>query len=133
MPIDGICNNDIIILMLNFIKKIFAETEPETALRNDRHLLIMRHASSEQRIGVADINLPLSPKGLEEPMRIAYCLDNQKIAIDKALVSVASRANITYEIMRNHLTNFPEPSLVEKLFNAWEEDALLVLRDAAKD
>ena len=32
--------------------------------------------------------------------------------------------------MRTHLSGFPEPLLQEKLYNAWEEDLLSVLRES---
>ena len=78
--------------MLNFIKRIFAEVErqPENDLNDGKHLLIMRHASSDFKGD--DMNRTLNGKGLQEAKAIAYKLANQKIVIDKTLVSTANRA-----------------------------------------
>lgn len=111
---------------------MFSEPEdPTNELKKSKYLLLMRHASSYQ--GGNDIDRTLNYEGLKEPLAIAYSLQNQKISIDKALVSEAGRAIKTYEIMRTILKSFPEPLFERKLYNAFKKDVLEVLREAATD
>jgi phosphohistidine phosphatase len=90
-------------------------------------LYLVRHAKSAYPEGVEDINRPLGDRGHRDAVQLGVELAKRCESPDLVLVSVATRAQQTWE----HASAALKPravSVVDELYFAWPDDLLEITR-----
>lgn len=92
----------------------------------------MRHAKSDQRLLEGnDFDRTLNERGQNEPPIIAKQLNSLGITVEKALVSSARRTRETWTLLLKNLSHPPEAIFEDRLYNAFYEDVIDVLKEYA--
>jgi phosphohistidine phosphatase len=73
-----------------------------------RRLLLLRHAKSARPKGVADIDRPLSARGLRAAPLVGAYMVGERLVPDLSLVSPARRAQETWRLARQHVGGVSE-------------------------
>jgi phosphohistidine phosphatase len=90
-------------------------------------LYLVRHAKSAYPEGVEDVNRPLGDRGNRDAVQLGIELAERCESPDLVLVSVATRAQQTWE----HASAALKPravSVVDELYFAWPDDLLQITR-----
>ncbi len=95
---------------------------------SERTLVLLRHAKSDWSGGEPDVRRPLAKRGRRQAPEAGRWLAANLDPVDLALVSPATRALSTWELLSAELGRAPETRIVEQLYGASEEDLLDVVR-----
>lgn len=94
-----------------------------------RTLVVVRHAKSDWSVPVDDAERPLAPRGLRQAPAAGRWIAAHLDPPDLAVVSVATRARQTWDLVRAELPD-PPRTRVEPAAYTFDGDALLdVVRD----
>jgi phosphohistidine phosphatase len=85
---------------------------------SERTLILLRHAKSDWSGNEADIDRPLSKRGLREAPRSGRWLAQSDDSIDLAVVSTARRARSTWELAAAELHDVPSTSVDDQVYAA---------------
>lgn len=100
---------------------------------SERTLILLRHAKSERSGHDADIDRPLSDRGLREAPQAGRWLARGVDDIDLAVVSPASRARKTWELASAELESRPRTSIDDRVYAASASELLDVVRALPDD
>lgn len=99
----------------------------------ERTLVLLRHAKSDWAGGEADIDRPLSERGLRQAPKAGQWLARHIDTIDLAVVSPAKRARRTWELASAELGSEPPTRFDERVYAASAHQLLSVVRDLPDD
>ena len=99
----------------------------------ERTLILLRHAKSDWSGKDADVDRPLSKRGLREAPQAGRWLAHGVAGIDLAVVSPAIRARKTWELASAELAPSPPTSIDERLYAASASQLLGVVRALPAD
>ena len=100
---------------------------------SQRTLILLRHAKSDWSTAAADIDRPLAERGRRQAPDAGRWLAANIDSIGLAVVSPASRARSTWELVTAEL-DVPTRTLIDdRLYGASEDELLAVVRDLPDD
>lgn len=99
----------------------------------ERTLILLRHAKSDWSGTEADIDRPLSKRGLRQAPVAGQWLAHRVDSIDLAVVSPANRARKTWELASAELDSPPPNSIDDRMYAASASQLLDVVRDLADE
>jgi phosphohistidine phosphatase len=105
----------------------------DPSMRSDRTLVLLRHAKSDWSGPEADIDRPLSSRGRRQAPDAGSWLAANIGPIGLAVVSPASRARSTWELVAGELDPHPRTLIDDRLYAASLEEMLAVVRDLPDD
>ena len=85
---------------------------------SERTLILLRHAKSDWSGNNADVDRPLSQRGLRDAPRAGQWLAHGVDSIDLAVVSPANRARTTWELASAELDIEPPVSIDDRVYAA---------------
>ena len=94
-------------------------------------LILLRHAKSDWSGGEADIDRPLAGRGRRQAAEAGRWLAAHVAGIDLAVVSPATRAKSTWEVVAGELDRPPEVLVDDRVYAASGEELLDVVRGLA--
>lgn len=100
---------------------------------NERTLILLRHAKSDWSGDVADIARPLARRGRRQAPDAGRWLAANIDSIDLAVVSPASRARSTWDLVAAELDVPPRTRIDERVYAASGHDLLTVVRELPDD
>jgi phosphohistidine phosphatase len=100
---------------------------------NHRTLILLRHAKSDWSTAAADIDRPLAERGRRQAPDAGRWLAANIDGIGLAVVSPASRARSTWEIVAAELDVPPRTLVDDRLYGASDDELLTVVRDLPDD
>ena len=74
-------------------------------------LMLMRHAKSDWHSHTADIDRPLSSRGVQDAIRMGATLNQMRLVPDRMVISAAKRTQDTAELLLNNLP-VPEKNII---------------------
>ena len=93
-------------------------------------LLLLRHAQAERsQPGEGDLARRLTDRGRDDAARLGGYMQAQSLTPDAAVVSPAARTRETFGLVAKALTQAPEASWDDRLYNAAPADILKVIHD----
>jgi phosphohistidine phosphatase len=98
-----------------------------------RTLILLRHAKSDWSGTDADIDRPLSKRGLHEAPQAGRWLAHDVASIDLAVVSPANRARKTWDLASAELDSRPPASIDDRMYGASASQLLSVVRALPDD
>ncbi|TFC06983.1 histidine phosphatase family protein [Cryobacterium adonitolivorans] len=98
-------------------------------VRNERTLLVLRHAKSGWSGGEADIDRTLNSRGHSQATDVGSWLAEQFSIIDVAIVSPATRARATWALVAAELKSSPEARVDERAYAASVSDLLQIVQE----
>jgi phosphohistidine phosphatase len=93
-----------------------------------RTLVLLRHAKSDWSTGEPDLHRPLAQRGRRQAPEAGRWLAANLDAIDLAVVSPATRARQTWELVAAELGTPPAVRVEERAYAADEEELLALVR-----
>jgi phosphohistidine phosphatase len=99
----------------------------------DRTLILIRHAKSDWSGIETDIRRPLARRGQRQAPEIGRWLVANVDHIDLAVLSPATRAQQTWELVAAELTAPPPTRIDERVYAASDRRLLTVVRDLTTD
>ncbi|MFC4783727.1 SixA phosphatase family protein [Nocardioides sp. MAHUQ-72] len=99
----------------------------------ERTLVLLRHAKSDWSGGEPDVRRPLADRGRRQAPRTGRWLATHVGDVDLAVVSPATRARQTWELVAAELAAPPEATLDERVYAADAEELLDVVRGLDPD
>jgi phosphohistidine phosphatase len=100
---------------------------------SERTLILLRHAKSDWSGGAADIDRPLAGRGRRQAPTAGSWLASNIDSISLALVSPATRAQNTWELVAAELDERPRTQIDNRLYGASGDELLTVVRDLPDD
>jgi phosphohistidine phosphatase len=100
---------------------------------SERTLMLLRHAKSDWSGDEADIDRPLARRGRRQAPDAGRWLAANIDTIDLAVVSPASRARSTWDLVSAELAVAPPTRIDDRVYAASEEELLTVLRELPDD
>jgi len=101
--------------------------------KSERTLILLRHAKSDWSGRDADIDRPLSKRGLHEAPQAGRWLAHGVASIDLAVVSPAHRARETWELASAELDSRPPASIDDRMYAASASQLLGVVHTLPGD
>lgn len=97
-------------------------------MSNKKFILLMRHAESDQPLGVPDMDRTLNLRGQQQAQKIGEQIKGLKFSFDHALVSRSTRTKETFDILKPFIG---EASTIfdERLYQATADELLQVILD----
>src|SRR5262249_21759110 len=102
---------------------------PRADGRSDRTLILLRHAKSDWSGGEADIARPLAKRGRRQAPDAGRWLAASIDRIDLAVVSPASRARSTWDLVAAELAVPPPTRIDDRVYAASDDELLAVLTE----
>jgi phosphohistidine phosphatase len=102
-------------------------------------LILLRHAKSDWSGSHADLDRPLARRGRRQAAEagrlLAYRVSgtDSSNAIDLAVVSPATRARSTWDLVSAQLENAPPTRIDERVYEASGRDLLTIVRELPED
>lgn len=100
---------------------------------NERSLILLRHGKSDWSGDVADIARPLAKRGRRQAQDAGRWLAANIDSIDLAVVSPASRARSTWDLVAAELDVPPRTRIDERVYAASGHELLTVVRELSDD
>jgi phosphohistidine phosphatase len=100
---------------------------------HERTLILLRHAKSDWSREDADVDRPLSKRGLREAPQAGRWLARGVASIDLAVVSPANRARKTWELASAELDSRPPASIDDRMYAASANQLLGVVQTLPDD
>ena len=100
---------------------------------SERSLILLRHAKSDWSSGHADIARPLAKRGRRQAPESGRWLNDSIDSIDLAIVSPATRARSTWELVAAELDEPPKTRIDDRVYAASGNDLLAVVRELSDD
>jgi phosphohistidine phosphatase len=101
--------------------------------KRQRTLVLLRHAKSDWSGMEADIRRPLAARGRRQAPQAGRWLDAHVDAIDLALLSPATRARQTWDLVAAELHRPPPTRVDDRVYAASERELLAVVRGLPDD
>ena len=98
-----------------------------------RTLVLLRHAKSDWSGGEPDVRRPLAERGRRQAPEAGRWLASNVGGIDLAVVSPATRARSTWDLVAAELAAPPQVRVDERVYAADEEELLEVVRGLDAD
>ena len=102
-----------------------------------RTLLMLRHSKSAYPEGTADIDRPLSPRGVRDAVTLGGWLRDQGLLPDLVACSTAARTRQTWDLISDQLAWPEEDADVirydPRIYNADPADLLAIVRETPPD
>jgi phosphohistidine phosphatase len=98
-----------------------------------RTLILLRHAKSDWSGDPPDVDRPLAKRGRRQAPEAGQWLAANIAGIDLAVVSSASRARATWELVSATLEHAPPSRFEPRLYDADAADLLAVLHELSDD
>jgi phosphohistidine phosphatase len=98
-----------------------------------RTLVLLRHAKSDWSTGGADRSRPLAKRGRRQAPEAGQWLTANIDRIDLAVVSPATRARSTWDLVAAELDDAPQVLVDDRVYAASEDELLDVVRDLPDD
>ncbi|GAA4893571.1 histidine phosphatase family protein [Tessaracoccus lubricantis] len=92
-------------------------------------LILVRHAKSDWGTAVADRHRPLADRGIRQAPHTGRWVAEHVDGVDLAVVSVATRARATWELLAAHLDPAVRRTLSEKAYTFIGQDLADVVAD----
>jgi phosphohistidine phosphatase len=99
----------------------------------ERTLILLRHAKSDWSGNEADVDRPLTKRGLRQAPNAGRWLDHSIDGIDLAVVSPANRARSTWELASAELDTRPAIRIDDRVYAAPASQLLDVVRTLPDD
>ena len=100
---------------------------------SERTLILLRHAKSDWSGNEADVDRPLSKRGLRQAPDAGRWLAHSIDSVDLAVVSPATRARSTWELASAELDNRPPTRIDDRAYAASASQLLGVVRTLPDD
>ncbi len=100
---------------------------------NDRTLILLRHAKSDWSGDEADIARPLAKRGRRQAPDAGRWLAANIDGIDLAVVSPASRARSTWDLVATELDVPPRTRIEDRLYAASGHELLTIVQELSDD
>jgi len=100
---------------------------------SERTLILLRHAKSDWSGNEADVDRPLSKRGLRQAPDAGRWLAHNIDSIDLAVVSPATRARSTWELVSAELDNRAPTRIDDRVYAASDSQLLGVVRALPDD
>ena len=100
---------------------------------SERTLILLRHAKSDWSTGEADVDRPLAERGRRQAPEAGRWLAANIGRINLAVVSPATRAHSTWEIVAAQLDVPPRTRFEDRVYAASDDELLAVVRDLPDD
>jgi phosphohistidine phosphatase len=100
-----------------------------------RRLVVVRHAKSAWPAGVPDQDRPLGPRGERDAPRMGARIQARLGRPDVAIVSPATRAQQTWQLLAGEIGAVPEVRTDDRIYAQWGDrmiDAIRELPDAVR-
>ena len=101
--------------------------------KNERTLILLRHAKSDWSGSDPDIDRPLAERGHAQAPLAGQWLASRTSPIDLAVVSPARRARETWELVSAELTSPPPAQFDDRMYGASTDRLLDIVRDVPDD
>ncbi|MBN4063685.1 histidine phosphatase family protein [Cardiobacterium sp. AH-315-I02] len=88
-------------------------------------LLLMRHAKSDWSSHLPDIDRPLNKRGRDDAMRMGAYLNQQGLAPDRMVISVAERTRETARLLLSNLTLEDKNIIFDRQLYLADREALI--------
>ena len=99
----------------------------------ERTLVLLRHAKSDWSGGEPDVRRPLADRGRRQAPESGRWLASNLGGIDLAVLSPATRARDTWELVAAELEVLPQVRVDERVYAADDEELLEVVRGLGAD
>jgi phosphohistidine phosphatase len=99
----------------------------------ERTLILLRHAKSDWSGDSADIDRPLAERGRRQAPNVGRWLQANIDSIDLAVVSPATRAASTWDLVADELDVPPTPRVDDRLYAASADELLTIVRGLPDD
>jgi phosphohistidine phosphatase len=96
-------------------------------------LYVLRHAKSDQHLGLPDHERPHNDRGRRQAPDVGRHLAGQGVTLDMAVVSTATRTRETWDLVSAGLAERPHVHFDAKVYNASLDDLLEVVRELPDD
>ena len=100
---------------------------------NGRTLILLRHAKSDWSVASSDIDRPLAKRGRRQAPEAGRWLAANISDIGLAVVSPATRARSTWELVAAELDVRPQPRIDDRVYDAFDDELLAVVRELPDD
>jgi phosphohistidine phosphatase len=98
-----------------------------------RTLVLLRHAKSDWSTGAADVSRPLAPRGRRQAPETGRWLAAHLVRVDLAVVSPATRARSTWDLVAAELAAPPRVRVDDRVYAASDDELLDVVRGLPDD
>ena len=99
----------------------------------ERTLILLRHAKSDWSGDEADIDRPLAKRGRRQAPDAGSWLATNIDSIDLAVVSPATRARSTWDLVAAELAVHPRTRIDDRVYAASDDELLAVLQELPDD
>lgn len=99
----------------------------------ERTLVLLRHAKSDWSGDESDIARPLAKRGRRQAPDAGRWLAAKVDGIDLAVVSPATRARSTWDLVAAELDGLPRRRIDDRLYTASDRELLVVVRELPDD
>ena len=99
----------------------------------ERALILLRHAKSDWSGDESDIARPLAKRGRRQAPDAGRWLAAKVDHIDLAVVSPATRARSTWDLVAAELNGLPPRRIDDRLYTASDQELLVVVRELPDD
>ena len=96
---------------------------------SEHTLILLRHAKSDWSVESADIDRPLAKRGRRQAAEAGTWLAANVDRIDLAVVSPATRAQSTWELVAAELDAPPQMRIDDRVYAASDDELLAVVRE----
>lgn len=96
-------------------------------------LILLRHAKSDWSVNAADIDRPLAGRGRRQAPDAGRWLAANLDSVGLAVVSPATRARSTWELVAAELDAPPQVRIDDRVYAASDDELLTVVRDLPED
>lgn len=103
-----------------------------TRTDDDRTLVVLRHGKSDRSLPVSDLDRPLTGRGTRQAAQAGRWI-REHLALDLAVVSVARRAQQTWDSASAELARQPERRNSDELYTFDGSEALAVVAALPED
>jgi phosphohistidine phosphatase len=100
---------------------------------NQRTLILLRHAKSDWSGGEADLARPLAKRGRRQAPDAGRWLATNIDSFDLALVSTATRARSTWDLVAAELDVPPPTRIDDRVYGASGQELLMVVRELSDE
>ena len=98
-----------------------------------RHLILQRHAKSDWPVGVADLERPLSTRGVRDAPAAARWIEANCPPVDVIIVSPARRTQQTYDLIIAEWGRQATTIVDQRVYEASVTDLIDVVHDISDD
>jgi phosphohistidine phosphatase len=98
-----------------------------------RHLILQRHAKSDWPVGVADLERPLSTRGVRDAPAAARWVEDNCPPVDLIIVSPAQRTRQTYDLIVAEWGRESMTIVDPRVYEARVSDLIDVVHDISDD